>query len=552
MTLEALLSKLCAVRPEGNGWKALCPAHADKNPSLSIRQADGKTLIHCHAGCSTEAVLTALGMEVRDLFEDERGERQIVAEYDYRDEKGELLFQVVRYQPKDFCQRRPDGRGGWIWKLNGTRRVLYRLADVIAAPAVIICEGEKDCEAARALGLVATCNPHGAGKWKLEYAEPLKGKRVCVIADADELGRKHARDIATSLVNKVDSLRVLELPGAKDLTEWIERGGTRAALLEYIRNAPKWKDESKEDSARIELVPADAFLKRISRDEREWLAEGLLPASSQTIWQGRPKVGKSHSLLQLGYDLSSGLAVFGRFAVTRPVRCAYVELEEPEAITKTRYMQMLQANSGQGPEPRNFRFFTREDSHRLRLLPRELLGSCLKAFIGALRDVGTELVILIALRKFLYGGENLKDPETAERVNDALDMILQETHAAIILANHDRKQEAGTIEAQGFGSTFVSARADGCFDLARASGGIRRVRCEARFDAPEEFFLERVTVGEGDTIRCCEAPLDSNQNKREEALRLVKEGKSMREAADSVGVSHTTVRNWIKDREEGT
>src|SRR5215471_19110752 len=128
MTLEALLSKLFKVRTEGSGWKALCPAHADKNPSLSIRQADGKTLIHCHAGCSTEAVLTALELESRDLFEDERGERQIVAEYDYRDEKGELLFQVVRYQPKDFRQRRPDGSGGWIWKLNGTRRVLSRLA----------------------------------------------------------------------------------------------------------------------------------------------------------------------------------------------------------------------------------------------------------------------------------------------------------------------------------------------------------------------------------------------------------------------------------------
>jgi len=288
----------------------------------------------------------------------------------------------------------------------------------------------------------------------------------------------------------------------------------------------------------------------MSRDEREWFAEGLLPASSQTIWQGRPKVGKSHSLLQLGCDLASGLPVFGRFGVKRPVRCAYVELEEPEAITKLRYAQMLRANGGQGPDSGDFRFFTREDSHTLRLLPRDLLGACLKDFIEALLDAGSELLILIALRKLLHSGENLKDPETAERVNDALDMILEETHAAIILANHDRKQEAGTIEAQGFGSTFVSARADACFDLGRASGGIRRVRCEARFDAPEEFFLEKVTSGDGEMIRCCEAPLDSNQNKREEALRLVKEGKSTREAAESVGVSHTTVRNWMKDREE--
>jgi DNA primase len=241
MTLEALLSKLFKVRREGNDWKALCPAHADKNPSLSIRQVDGKILIHCHAGCSTQAILTALGIEARDLFEDGNGGRQIVAEYDYCDEKGELLFQVVRYQPKDFSQRRPDGNGGWTWKLNGTRRVLYRLADVIPARSVIICEGEKDCETARALGLVATCNPHGAGKWKAEYAETLKGKRVCIIADADEPGRKHSQEVAGSLFGKVESLRVLELPHAKDLTEWINQGGTREGLLQLLRSAAEWQ-----------------------------------------------------------------------------------------------------------------------------------------------------------------------------------------------------------------------------------------------------------------------------------------------------------------------
>lgn len=193
MTFESLLSKLHKVRREGVEWKALCPAHSDKNPSLSIRQADGKTLIHCHAGCSTDAILAALGMEPRDLFEDGNQAKRIVAEYEYRNENGELLFQVVRYEPKDFRQRRPDGSGGWIWNLRDTRRVLYRLAEVIGARSVLVCEGEKDCETARSIGLVATCNPHGAGKWRTEYADALKGKRVCIIADADGPGENTRR-----------------------------------------------------------------------------------------------------------------------------------------------------------------------------------------------------------------------------------------------------------------------------------------------------------------------------------------------------------------------
>src|SRR5262249_41442791 len=128
----AILSRLRGVRCNGNGWQALCPAHDDRNPSLSINVRDDKILIHCHAGCSQEAVLAALGIEGRELsLSVSDSERRIVTTYDYQDENGKLLFQVVRFDPKGFRQRRPDGRGGWLWSLNGVRRVPYRLPDVL-------------------------------------------------------------------------------------------------------------------------------------------------------------------------------------------------------------------------------------------------------------------------------------------------------------------------------------------------------------------------------------------------------------------------------------
>ena len=135
-------------------------------------------------------------------------------------------------------------------------------------------------------------------------------------------------------------------------------------------------------------------------------------------------------------------------------------------MTKARYAGMLRAHQGQGPDAENLRFFTREDLHRMRLLPHELLGANLAGFISALREAGSEFIALIALRRFLRTGENLKDPEVAERVNDALDAILDQTGAALALANHTRKQEADTVEAQGFGSTFIAARADAIFEIA--------------------------------------------------------------------------------------
>src|SRR5947207_6924711 len=130
MTLEALLERLHGVRKSGRGWEAYCPSHDDRKRSLTVAVADsGALLAKCHAGdgCSIEQIVAALGITKASLFPSNgqpkaRGRSQIVATYNYRDEGGEVLFQVVRYEPKGFAQRRPDGNGGWIYKLDGARR----------------------------------------------------------------------------------------------------------------------------------------------------------------------------------------------------------------------------------------------------------------------------------------------------------------------------------------------------------------------------------------------------------------------------------------------
>jgi DNA primase len=178
---------------------------------------------------------------MRDLFPNEGSQPRIVSQYDHKYEHDQLVYQVVRYEPKAFRQRRPDGKGGWVWNVKGVQPVLYRLPEVLAASDILVCEGERDCETARALGLVATCNPGGASKWRPEFSEALRGKRVTVIADADEPGRKHAGHVEASLTRKVESLKVVELPNAKDLTEWVASGGTREKLLDRLRDAPERK-----------------------------------------------------------------------------------------------------------------------------------------------------------------------------------------------------------------------------------------------------------------------------------------------------------------------
>jgi putative DNA primase/helicase len=141
--------------------------------------------------------------------------REIAATYDYIDQQGDLLFQTVRHNPKAFNQRRPDGKGGWVWDLKGVRRVLYRLPELVASTKdpVFIVEGEKDVDRLISLGQTATTNPMGAGKWSPEYNGSLEGRHVVVIPDMDSVGQRHGQTVVNRLHGTAASVRFLELPG---------------------------------------------------------------------------------------------------------------------------------------------------------------------------------------------------------------------------------------------------------------------------------------------------------------------------------------------------
>jgi CHC2 zinc finger len=244
--------KVPKLHKSGRELRAPCPIHHGKRDSFSVNPQTGAWF--CHSGCQRgggafEFEAAVSGVDFKHAREEVlrivgrvhssngTAKRAKVAEYSYVDEKGKVLFQCVRYEPKDFRQRRPDGRGGWIWNLEGVRLVLYRLPQVLAAPLVFIVEGEKDVQTLERLGFVATCNAMGAEKWRKQYADTLRGKNVVVIPDADDPGRKHVATIVRSLEGVARSVKLLPLPDAKDVTEWTEHGGTREALTRLVEQA---------------------------------------------------------------------------------------------------------------------------------------------------------------------------------------------------------------------------------------------------------------------------------------------------------------------------
>lgn len=209
--IEALVERLQGTRLNGPGWTARCPAHDDRRASLSIARGDGgRVLVKCHAGCTAEAVVTALGLTMRDLMPDSSRttaanvgklkptgklfptaaeaamslERQLgtrSASWEYHAADGTVVGMVLRWDRADGSKDiRPLARhrNGWGVGAMPAPRPLYRLPELRTARRVLMCEGEKAADAARSLGLVATTSPGGAQAPAKADWSPLSGKEV--------------------------------------------------------------------------------------------------------------------------------------------------------------------------------------------------------------------------------------------------------------------------------------------------------------------------------------------------------------------------------------
>jgi hypothetical protein len=178
--------------------------------------------------------------------------------YSYVDLDGSVLHETVRFRdPKGFAQRRPNGKGGFVWSLKGVKTILYRRPELVAAdPAltVLIAEGEKSVDKLSLLGQIATCSPMGAGKWRRHYADDLRGRTVVILPDNDDPGRQHAKDVALSLQGKAVSIKVVELPGLLDkcdVSDFLASGGTIDQIVKLIAETPEWKPKGEDELPEI-------------------------------------------------------------------------------------------------------------------------------------------------------------------------------------------------------------------------------------------------------------------------------------------------------------
>lgn len=239
--------------PKGKEIWTTCPLHDDSNPSLRINEE--KKTWYCDpcqkGGSIIDLVVEMEGVSVAEAmkkledksapapgpidFPDDPPKKKTrkkdlkkIESYSYRDETGAERYRVIRYEGKTFRQAHKDGDGRWVWGMKGVRRLLYNLPEVMNSDLVWITEGERDCNSLMNLGIVATTNSGGAGKFLEAYVDHLEGKKIILCGDNDEPGQEHIESIRKMLAGKVKWIKQLRLPtGCKDIRDFIESAGDK-------------------------------------------------------------------------------------------------------------------------------------------------------------------------------------------------------------------------------------------------------------------------------------------------------------------------------------
>lgn len=427
--VDGFLSRLDGVRRQGgkDEWSAKCPCRADdKNPSLSVGVGEqGQVLVTCHRGvpCTLEEICTAVGVEPAALWPEDADRKndwsrdrpvgrpsgpppnkpapkkepekmELDTTYDYVDENGEIVMQVLRYRTekgKTFRQRVPDGRGGWSWSTSALEiRPLYRLPEVLAAVAagepVWVVEGEKDADALAGMGYAATCNPMGAdngtgSKWRPEHTAWLAGAKVRVVMDNDPAGQVHAAYVAEQLRGSGAKVKLCRPPdGHKDVADMVaaglapedvvdtEGGGTdpgasvagtiaelladtRETLSTRLSKARRLLDGAEPRESRDNPGRHTSWRELVAEADEEyrWLIPGMLEEQERVMIVAAEGVGKTMLARQVAICCAAGTHPF-TYSRIDPVRTLFVDLENPERIIRRTARRIVETVNSQWPD----------------------------------------------------------------------------------------------------------------------------------------------------------------------------------------------------------
>lgn len=518
------------LKKSGIGFMALCLLHEERTPSCSINMEKG--VWNCH-GCGRSGGLIDLERALDPSIDDATaiarisdivgipqmkiGGTQPEAVYRYLDAQGKDVFEVVRFPGKKFLQRKRDEKGGWDYKTSDLKMLLYNLPRLIQAREIVVCEGEKDCDRINALlaeakivSVAATTSPRGAGKWHDHFAPYFCGKKVIVVADKDEPGRKHALRICESIYRFAYGVKLVELPGddVKDVSDYLKER-TFVELAAEFSKAPQWRPPEGTEGL---FMTVTEFESR-SAPALEWLVEGVMQRGANGLIIARPKCGKSLMVLDLAVALASGMNWMG-FHIPKRVKVALVSREDTYGLTQWR-LRKLRKSRGQTTQELDGWLYVNAKGLKPKIMldyPDEVAR-----LISDLKRHGSEFLILDVMRVLHSQEEN--DNTDMQKVIDVLNRIQEEAGCSICLIHHDNKREDATLTERIRGASAIAGYAEFIcgIRLVDDTDLTREFACELKACMPPDKFYWRILDMIDDGIkleRVVWSPPDKRRSKK--------------------------------------
>jgi hypothetical protein len=484
--------------------------------------------------------------------------RKLVDSYHYTDTTGTLLYEVLRFEPKSFSQRRPNGDGQPIWNLDGVEKVIYRWPEILAAPSPMtyVTEGEKDCNRLWELGLVATTA--AGSKWTDTCVRAMAGRFCVILEDNDEPGRTKALEAAHALYPVAAGIRIVRLPGLAeggDVSDWLGTGtARRQEFLDFCNAVPDWHPDNgvpvKVEAAttpttlpatRPTTLPAAApkpaapaepiqlsfFSDLIQAAPKAWLIKNVIARGECSSWIAPPGKGKSALLTDIFMHGASG-ADWRGFRVKAPFGGIYFALERVDLVKRRMIAHRLRDDL---PAKLPIAIVAQV----IDLMSRTSVGNIIDAIRRA-EDrfgLGVGLVTFDTWAKAIAAGGG--DESGAKDQNTALAnlrRVLDKVHVHIATIGHTGKDESRgergsnakiadvDLQVQLSGDTVRTATVKKAND--QAEGPLTNFRLEAFDFGPDEdgdpFCTFIVSDEAAEAVATTTRPLSDRQKRALEAL----------------------------------
>ena len=465
--------------------------------------------------------------------------------HEYRDESGALLFQVGRVgsgDAKTIRQRRPNGRGDWICNLEGARRVLYNLPHILQAHTVLIVEGEKAADAINqrlrevgkfgAGGCVATTAPHGAGKFRAEYAEVLQDKAVTVLPDNDEPGASGANAalrVLDSLNIKAKRVELPDLPPKGDAADYLASNGDVLQLLALCAAAPTWTPEADAPETMPPAKPRYALhsLSALSqRPKQEHLIYRVLGRGGTSLLTAKHASFKTFFSLDMALSIACGLDWHGHLIKQGTV--VYIVAEGAGGFTKR-----VRAFCSEHEVPFPTNFFVID-------VPVQIAEERnLRDFVAQLKEITPALIVFDTLARCAVGLEENSSKDMGQFAG-AIGTLSVETGAHVMVVHHNNKN------GEYRGSSALAAAVDTHISLERDGQGDHvTLKFEKQKDGeelpPMVFTKHVIDIDDG------ESSLVFRRNNESSGGRFTisdSEQKVLKELVESFGEAGATSSRW--------